>query len=310
LVLVLVISSGVAIDIFEKIAKEIRINKLFLATILVGFSMSLPELAVGIASSFRGEPQIALGNIIGANLANLSWIVGGAAIMAGTISVVGDFWKKDLWTTIFLASLPFLMMVDQNLTRVDGLILIVVYFIYINRMLRSRTHLLVQAKLVGRKPAKHSLNKTNWSGYVVGLLVAMMFLAFSAWGIIDLAVSMSRSLGVSVFWVGLLVISSATTLPELILSIFIHQKQKISLVLADILGSVVVNSTLILGLVAMISPINYGETVQKGVAGVFLVVILSLFWLFTSSKHKLERWEGMVLVGFYAMFLGLQFLLV
>ncbi len=311
LIVVLVLSSGVAIHVFEKLAGEMKINKLFLATIMVGFSLSLPELAVGVASSLRGQPQIALGDIMGANLANLSWIVGGAAMMAGTISVVGDFWKKDLWVTIFLAILPFVMIIDGNLTRIDGLILLFVYLVYISGVVKNKDFLLNQAKIVGRKPVAQRLkNKTNWFGYLLGLVVSVAVLAFSAWNLIDLAISMSSSLGVSVFWVGLLIISFATTLPELMLSILIFEKQKISLVLADILGSVVVNSTLILGMVAVISPIHYGESIQKGVAGVFLVVILGLFWIFTQSKRKLERWEGIVLVGFYAMFVGLEFLLV
>ena len=82
LILVLVLSSGIAVDVFEKLALHVKVNKLLLATLLISFSTSLPELSVGLASAFKGQSQIALGDIIGANLANLSWIVGGAAVIA------------------------------------------------------------------------------------------------------------------------------------------------------------------------------------------------------------------------------------
>ena len=112
LILIIVMSSGVAVEIFEKLAHRIRTSKLLLATILVGFSTSLPELFVGIGSALRGQPQISLGDILGANLANLSWIIGGAAVLAGTIPVVGEYLKKDLWITMVAAMIPFVLMSD------------------------------------------------------------------------------------------------------------------------------------------------------------------------------------------------------
>jgi Ca2+/Na+ antiporter len=72
---------------------------------------------------------------------------------------------------------------------------------------------------------------------------------------------------------------------------------------------VVINSTVILGIVALITPIVMRESIQRGLSGMFLVMILGIFWLFTKSKRKLERWEGVVLVGVYLMFIGLQLML-
>jgi len=88
LIVLMVIASGVAVEIFEKIAHEVKVSKLLLATILVGFSTSLPELFVGITSAIKGQPLVSFGDIVGANLANLSWIIGGAAIVSGTIPVI------------------------------------------------------------------------------------------------------------------------------------------------------------------------------------------------------------------------------
>lgn len=310
LIVIMLLSSGAAVDIFEKLAHEIKVNKLMLATILVGFSTSLPELFVGLASALRGQPQISLGNIIGANMANLSWIIGGAALVFGTIPVVGDYLRNELWITMGIAMAPFLLISDGKLNRLDGIVLIFIYFLYINNLIRKGSSPLKHLKLMGRKKVSHHF-KTKIERYLQGMLLvcALGVLGVSAWMLVNVAVKISASLGVSVFWVGLMVIALGTTLPELILSVMASEKREIALILGNILGSVVVNSTLILGIIAVICPIAYSDTLQRGIAGIFLLIILGLFWLFTKSKHKLERWEGAVLVGVYAMFVGIQLML-
>lgn len=310
LILVMVISSGVAVDIFEKLAHELKVNRLIMATILVGFSTSLPELFVGLAAASSNQSEIALGNIMGANIANLSWIIGGAALVFGTVPVVGEFFKKELWVTVGLAMTPFLLINDGSLTRVDGLILILLYILYANNILHTDNTRLKHLKILGRKNVVHQF-KTKMEIFLhsVMLVLSLLVLAMSAWLLVNLAVKASESLGVSLFWVGMIIIAVATTLPELILSLMASEKREISLILGNILGSVVVNSTLILGVIVLVSPIINVDKLQRGMAGLFLMIILGIFWLFTKSKHKIDRWEGAVLVGIYAMFIGLQLML-
>lgn len=310
LILIMVLSSGMAVSIFEKLAHEIKINRLMMATVLIGFSTSLPELFVGLAAALRSQPEIALGNIIGANLANLSWIIGGAALVFGTIPVVGEYLKKELWITIGMSVTPLLLLSDGNLNRLDGIVLIFLYLLYVDRMIRNGSSPLKHLKVLGRKRVVHHL-KTKMERLVqsIELILSLGILGLSSGMLINLALKVSASLGVSLFWIGLIIIAIGTTLPELVLSFVASEKREVSLILGNILGSVVVNSTLILGLIVVISPIVYSDTLQRTIAGMFLVIVLGLFWLFTKSKHKLERWEGAVLVGIYAMFIGLQLMI-
>ncbi len=311
LIIILVVASGVAVDVFEKIALETKANKLMLATLLVAISTSLPELFVGLAGALNGQPQIGLGNILGANLANLSWIIGGVAIVFGSIPVVGEYLAKELWVTIGMAMVPLLLLGDGRLTRWDGLVLIFLYFVYGYLMIKGGNNTLKHLKQSGRKKLSHHLKtKTDWAAHVVILLLAFVVLGASSWMLINLASKMSSSFGVSPFWIGLMVISIGTTLPELVLSIMAEERKDVSLVLGNILGSVVINSTLILGIIAVISPIEYSDRLQRGTASLFMISVLGLFWLFTKSKRKLERWEGAVLVGIFAMFVGIQLMIV
>lgn len=267
--------------------------------ILIGFSLALPELFVGIAAALEGKPQMALGTVVGANMANLSLIIGGLAVIAAVIPVVGEYVEKDLWVTVGLALMPFLMLFDGTITKLEGGVLIVLYFVYA---------LFLSNEKVIAKQSKIKITGFEKWGLPVVLILGVLIMAVCSWQLVQIAVRIAAVWGVSWFWMGLLLIAFGTTLPELLLISFSRKKHKASLPLPDLLSSVVMNSTVILGIVALITPIIIKESIQRGLSGMFLVIILGLFWLFTKSKKKLERWEGVVLIGAYLMFIGLQFI--
>lgn len=311
LIVIMMMASGAAVSVFEKLIHQVKVSKLLLATVLVGFSTSLPELTIGIESAIRGQSQLAFGNLVGANLANVSWIIGVAALVAGTIPVVGDYLRKDLWITLGAAMAPFMLMSDGLLSRFDGLILIVIYIFYILNMVKNGSHPLRHLHLSKKRRPVHHRLKTDihWAAEVIVLILSLAVLAVSSWILINIATRLTQTLSVNFFWVGMLVLAFGTTLPELILSLSAVKKRDVSLILGNILGSVVVNSTLILGIVAVLGPVSNPESAQRGVAGIFLIIILGLFWLFTRTKHRLDRWEGVILIGTYLMFVGAQLFL-
>jgi len=308
LIVVMIIATGVAINQFEKLAVDLRVRKLLLASLLVGLSTSLPELFIALASSFDGTPQVALGDLMGANIANLSWVIGGAAIVGRVIPVVGDYLREDLWVTMVLALTPFLLMMDGSLSRLDGVVLIFGYLLYVNDLIHKGRFKIKQAKLnkhVETRVYGHSERLVH----LVKMIVSLVILGVSAGMLVQVSISIANGLGASTFWVGLIVIAFGTTVPELVVSLEAARRREASLILGNLLGSVVVNSSLIMGLAAIISPMIFVETLQKGVASFFLIIILGVFWLFTRTKHRLDRWEGAVLVGVYLMFVGLQLLI-
>lgn len=300
LLVLIVLSSGVVVDIFERYVFRLPIKKNKVTAVLIGFSLALPELFVGIAAALDGKPQIALGTVVGANMANLSLIIGGLAVITVAIPVVGEYLEKDLWVTILLALMPFLMLLDGTVSRLEGGVLVALYFVYV--------FFLSNEKVTIKQSRKKVSGSENW-GLPIMLILGLVIMAVCSWQLVQIIVAIAAVWGVSWFWMGLLLVAFGTTLPELLLLSFSKKKHKASLALPNLLGSVVMNSTVILGIVALITPIIIKESVQRGLAGMFLVFILGLFWLFTKSKHKLERWEGVVLIGVYLMFIGLQLIL-
>jgi len=299
LLILIVLSSGVVVDVFERFVFRLPIKRKRVAAILIGFSLALPELFVGIAAALEGKPQMALGTVVGANMANLSLIIGGLAVLAVAVPVVGEYVEKDLWVTIGLTLMPFLMLFDGTISKLEGLVLVVMYFVY--------AFFLSNEKATLRQSKKRMSSFEKW-GLPVMLILGLIIMAGCSWQLVQIAIKIAAVWGVSWFWMGLLLIAFGTTLPELLLLTFSPKKNKASLVLVDLLSSVVMNSTVILGIVALISPIVLRESVQRGLSGMFLVIVLGLFWLFTKSKRKIEKWEGVVLIGVYLMFIGLQFI--
>lgn len=299
LLFLIVLSSGVVVDVLEKFVLELPIRKKQLTTMLIGLALALPELFIGIAAALDGKPQMALGTVVGANMANLSLVVGGLAIAASAIPIVGEYLQKDLWVTIGLALMPFLMLFDGTISKFEGGVLVLMYFVYA---------FLLSGEKAAMKAKKKKITTTEKWGLPFVLLLGLFIMAVSSWELVQEVVKIAAVWGVSWFWMGLLLIAFGTTLPELLLLMLPDKKKKASLILTDLLSSVVLNSTVILGVVALITPIVIRESVQRGLSGMFLVIILGLFWLFSKSKRKLERWEGVVLVGVYLMFIGLQFI--
>ena len=295
LLFLMVFSSGIVVDIVEQYAVRLQVKRQNLTAVLMGFSLALPELFIGVAAAMVGKPEIALGNVVGANLANLSLIIGCAAVLAGTVSVVGEYLQRDLWVTLGLAMLPFLMLMDGRISGFEGFVLILLYLVYAIFISQGKGTVKFQKK-------KTEIYK-SWPSIII-LVLGLIILSTSSWLLVEVAMKIASAWEVSWYWVGLILIAFGTTLPEL--SLLSMGKKKAALVLPNLLGSVVMNSTLVVGVVTLLQPIMMQESFQRGLSGVFLVAILGLFWLFTKSKKKLEKWEGVVLIGVYLMFVGIQ----
>jgi len=298
--LLMVLASGAVVDAVERYAFRLPVKKQRMAAMLIGFSLALPELFIGVASALEGKTQIALGNIAGANIANLSLVVGGLAVVSSVVPIVGEYLQKDLWITIGLAMLPFLMLTDGVLSGVEGAVLVAIYFVYAIFIPSKKS----SYKEVRKKIEKHE----KWALLIVAIL-GLIIMSASAWLLVQIVEKVASAWKTNLFWVGITLMAFGTTMPELLL-LSAQKKRKAALMLPNLLNSVVINSTLVIGLVALMQPIVFGESLQRGLAGMFLIFILGLFWLFTKSKKKLERWEGLVLIGVYLMFVGLEMIFV
>lgn len=307
-------ADGVVISI-KHLSKIFKISSFIIATLVLALATSLPELFVGITSSLSQKTSLSFGNIVGANIANLSLIVGMAGIFGGSVAVRKDaHLPKELPLALLAGLLPIILLWDRELSRFDGLLLIVFYFIYASGLFH---HGFVG---VGRRHLERQEHEAVWHKLLrdvevdfggtrkelVRFFVSVAALLLSANFIVQLASNLAQELNIPLFLVGLVVVSLGTTLPELAFSIESIKDREPTLLVGNALGSIIANSTLILGLALVISPVIIAHRREYLLATIIFGVTIFLFWLFAKSKGRIERWESVVLFFLYLTFIILE----
>jgi len=310
--LILIKTADFAVHSLRKISFKLKVNVFFISAIVVALGTCLPEIVVAITSSLEGRPSLSLGNVLGANIANVSLVVGLSGIILGGVNLrVPNFTREvnSIWITAFLL---ILLMLDGVISRVDGLILISAYAVYITLFLSEggskEEHLSFGRNFF--KPHFEFVNNIDFklTEELVKLFISLGVLLFSAEMIVKSAVNLTSFLDFSVFDIGLVFIAIGTTLPELAFSIRSIKDHEPSMFLGNIFGSLIANWTLIIGVAALISPIVVESVIHYFVPLFSFAIIFVAFRYFLKSKNRLERWEAVVLLSFYIIFLIVEFI--
>jgi cation:H+ antiporter len=232
---------------------------------------------------------VLLTSLLGANIANLSLVMGGVALMMGAIPTIGDYWRLELAATFLASVMPILLMMDGDLSRWDGVILLVIYFIYVKVLVINRKK---------RKLAK--------MGIKISRVITRLVLQATAIGaVVVVVIKFGNVFSLSPTMFGLVLFAPVVVLPEVLDFFPGVTKKKKAVVLTNLLSSVVTNATLLIGLVAFVNPVKIENISDYALANLAFVLIFGLFWMFTATKRKLERWEGLILMGLYLTFVGL-----
>ncbi len=305
--LVLAYSSRILIRSLANVAYFLRISDYAASFILMGFATSIPELFVALSSGVNGTPALSFGNIIGANILNVTLLLGIIALVAGGIKNRDQSIKTDAWIIFMIAVMPLLLVWDGNLDRPDGLVLILLYFWYLNRLFVQRKILGKTFDLFGGK-----FRGAGWVLKEVALFILGIVLLLAASGfVVTEAQKLTKILNLDLGIFGILIVAFGTTVPELsfgIKSVLMKHEQ---MTLGNAIGSVAVNSTLILGLLALISPFSMEFIPNLKLSIAALVISLWLFNIFlTSEKPKISQREGLILLLVYFAFAAVSWLLV
>jgi cation:H+ antiporter len=294
------------------IARFLRVSEYVLSFVLIAFATSLPELSVGINSALLKVPELSFGDILGTNIINFTLILGTIAIAGGAVQLRDyDHFKNNRVFELLIVLSPLLLILDGTLSRIDGVILLALFIWNIFRLLD------IDDRILGRKVLRPHLSPyastmvTTLRQFFKHLLIFVfsMVLILSSTMVMVMAVrEISVSIGISKALIGVLVIATATSLPDFVIGLRSVLKKLGGVALGDIFGAAAINSTLTLGLVSLISPIVLDElkTVWIGIAFTFTAFLLVFYFL--KSKSSISRKEGIVLVGLYVMFVMMQLL--
>jgi len=293
--ILLIIAGSILLRSLSRLAAFLRINEFIAAFILMAFCTSLPELFIGINSALAGKPALSLGNVIGSNIIELTLVAGIAIVLARGIKMERRFMRKEVYGMVLLAALPMLLMfLGKELSRLDGLILLGAFAIYFYEMITSK-----HASF--NKPMRERDSHWIALGTFVLFLASATTLYFSAKWVVAYGSELAGALGMPPLLIGLFFVSLGTTLPDLTFSARAVLSKHSTLAIGDLVGAVVVNSTVVLGIAALICPITNSFALFITSAA-FLIAITFLFATFTASGDRLTWREGMSLIMFYVVF--------
>lgn len=300
--LVLARSGALVVQILSRIARYLKWSEFIVAFILMAFVSSFPELFVGISSIIHGIPEVSFGNIIGANVINLTLAVGLAVVFLGGLNVERKIVKSDSIFTVFSALLPLILILDKELSRIDGVILLLSFFVYISW-------------IFSKKERFHRIyNDANWGlkqflKDIVVFLGSIVLLFASAELLIWSATSFAAAMGVPTLVVGILFIGSGTALPETYFVVKAAMRGKKEMILGNLMGCVVVTSLFILGLVALLSPIKIADFSPYFAARLFLLISAIFFLIIIRTGEKITKKEALFLIFIYLAFVVTEILL-
>jgi len=221
------------------------------------------------------------------------------------------FLKRDVFYAFLAGSAPMVLLFDKNLSRVDGLILLALYGFY-NFWVFTERH----RRIIARRDeevgfVRRLIRRINHRGTkteLAWIFLGVALLLFSADMLVRIAKQIAFALNMPLLLIGLLLVAVGTSLPELAFELKAVREKEPGMVFGDLLGSIVANGTLIIGVTSLISPIRIQAFDEYLLATMAFVVLFGLFYLFIRTKKKLERWEGAVLLGVYLLFILLEFL--
>ncbi len=294
LLVVLVLSGIITTRSISSISSYLKLGLFATGSLITGIATSTPELAIGIDSAINGIPELSLGNILGTNVVNLTVIIGTAILIAGKIDFdEGDIRKETIYP-FFTAFLPIILSLDGVLSRVDGLILVMVFIAYFWLVIRKGSF----------KKDDVSISRAQFLKNSILLALGIAGLLISSWYLVSYASLIAVEIGMPLFVVGILLLSIGTSLPELSFqTVSLLHGYKL-LTMGDLLGTTVVNSTLILGVTSLLTPILVTDFNDFIIVSVFTVIVVSIFSLYLRSKG-ITRLMALLLVLIYVVFIFL-----
>lgn len=298
---VLYIGAETMVNSSSRLAASYGVRPLVIGMTVVAFGTSMPEMMVSLLASFKGSADIAVGNVVGSNIANIGLILGFTALIVPLL-VPRSLLRREVPFMIGASLLLFLLMLDGNLSFIDGALLFTLLLVFLGYCLRT-----------ARRPDGDAVQS---SSMVVSssrprdlllLLVGIVGLGIGAEMMVRSAVILARSFGISELIIGISVVAIGTSLPELAASGLSAMKGHADLSIGNVLGSNIFNILFVLGVCPMIRPMAVDPSLLRLQLPIMLVFSVGLIPLL-GHRYKISRWKGLLLLGGYLAFIGGLFL--
>lgn len=288
--LVLIIKSAdLAIKYSSAIASDLKISKHLVGFLIVAIISVLPETSISIMSTFQGEPSLGLGTLFGSNVADLTLVFALVLFVASRNIKIRSKMVKSNYLYILTMLVPLLMGWDGAYSRVEGILLICLGVLFYTWVLKKDKKIYMEVT--------YSFNFKNFAY----LLLSMGLLLVGSYLTVKHGIELAHTLNLSPIVIGLFGISLGTTLPELFFSIKAVRKKQDELALGDILGTVITDAVIVVGIISLINPFTFPLRIIY-ITGAFMLLSTVVLFYFMKTDRSLTRKEGFLLILFYVFF--------
>lgn len=294
----LIKGADLLVDGASSIAKKLKISAIVIGLTIVAFGTSMPELIVNIFASAKGNTDIAIGNILGSNIANILLILGISAIIYPLATKRNTVWKEiplSLLAAVILGVMANDMLIDgagfSGLTKIDGIVFIAFFVIFLYYTFGISK---ISGEADDANIKQHGYLKSSL--YIIGGLLALII--GGKW-IVDGAVKIAELFNVSQSLIGLTIVAVGTSLPELATSAIAAYKKQTDIAIGNVVGSNIFNIFWILGVSSLIRPLPFNANSTIDILMTIFASIILFVIMFVGKKHTVERWQGALMITIY-----------
>ena len=282
-----------------RFARYLKVSSFVIGATVLAFGTSAPELAASILAALDDAPELAMGNVIGSNIANIGLVLGLACLIA-PITIASSRFKREYPPFLLSALLILFLAWDLKIDDLEGIIMVGLLAIYIWRSFNYKEDLNTEPEEEVR-----FFSDKGPTFQVLLILIGLIGLVSGAKLLVSGGVSIARTLGIGEWFIGITVVAIGTSLPEIVSSIMAARRGHGEMAIGNIFGSNIFNILMVLGITSIIHPLNITEPIHPDLIIATGLTCL-LFILMLRGKHSLGKISGVILLITYFLYIALK----
>ena len=281
-----------------RLARFLKLSSFVIGATIIAFGTSAPELAVAILAALDEAPELAMGNVIGSNIANIGLVLGLTALIA-PITITANRLKRE-YPPLFITTLIIIVLAwDLKVIRLEGIIMLVLLGLYIWRSLNNKEDFVADQEELGLFVYKGVVYQ------FILVLAGLIGLVGGAKFLVSGGVSIARMVGISEWFIGITIVAIGTSLPEIVSSIMAARRGHAEMAIGNIFGSNIFNILMVLGITSAIHPLNIQEPIHPDL-NITVGITVLLLALILLGKYFLGKISGIILLFTYFLYIALK----
>ena len=281
-----------------RLARFLKLSSFVIGATVIAFGTSAPELAVAILAALDEAPELAMGNVIGSNIANIGLVLGLTALIA-PLTITANRLKRE-YPPLFITTLIIIILAwDLKVIRLEGIIMLVLLGLYIWRSLNNKEDFVADQEEVGLFVYKGVVYQ------FILVLAGLIGLVSGAKFLVSGGVSIARMVGISEWFIGITIVAIGTSLPEIVSSIMAARRGHAEMAIGNIFGSNIFNILMVLGITSAIHPLNIQEPIHPDL-NITVGITVLLLALILLGKYFLGKISGIILLFTYFLYIALK----